>query len=161
MAGIDYCLVVTSDRVYAGLKEDRVTPIVSEILSSMGRRLVQSEVVPNRVMTIREAVARAAARCRIVLVTGGTGISPRDMTVEAVEALSIKRVPGLGEEFRRRSIKSVGPRAYLSGASGYVVPPGSLVFVSPGNPDAVRVALEILVEIDEHVVEELAGRGHA
>ena len=161
MAGPDYCLVVTSDRVYRGEREDRVTPLARQLLESFGRRLASSTVVPNRGYEIMEAVREASRTCRVVLVTGGTGPSPRDVSVEVVGRIALKRLPGLGEEFRRRSLKTAGPRALASAAEAFIVPPGSLVFVSPGSPDAVRAAIELLVEVDEHIVEELEGRGHA
>ncbi len=161
MASLSYCLVVTSDRVYRGEKEDKITPLVKELLESLGRRLASSTIVPNRGYEILEAVREAARTCRVILVTGGTGPSPRDVSVEVVGRIAWKRLPGLGEEFRRRSLDSAGPRALVSAAEAFIVPPGALVFVSPGSPDAVRKAIELLVEVDEHVVRELEGRGHA
>ena len=159
MSGAEYCLVVTSDRVYRGERKDEVTPLVEKLLASRGRRLSWRIVVPNVASRIVEAVLEAASRCRVVLVTGGTGVSPRDVSVDAVGRVARSRVPGLGEEFRRRSLERVGPVALLSRADAFVVG-GSLVFVSPGSPDAVETALSLLLEVDEHVVRELEGRGH-
>jgi molybdenum cofactor biosynthesis protein B len=149
-------LIVTSDSVYRGLRADEVTPIVS----SDGRfEVVFSRVVPNDVGEIMAAVLEASNLADVVLVTGGTGVSPRDVTVEALESIASKRVPGLGEEHRRRSYLRVGARALMSRSEGFVVG-GALAFASPGNPDAVKVALDILAEVAEHCLEELRGRGH-
>jgi molybdenum cofactor biosynthesis protein B len=156
----EYCLVVTSDKVYRGEKRDEVTPLVRSMLEARGRRLAWSVVAPNRGYEIAEAVREAASRCRVVLVTGGTGPSPRDISVDVVERMAVRRLPGLGEEFRRRSLKAAGPFALVSRADAFILPPGSLVFVSPGSPDAVRTALEMLLELDSHLVEEIAGKGH-
>ena len=155
-----WALVVTSDRVFYGEREDRVTPLVSRRLEEEGHVLAYKAVVPNDPVLIRRAVVEAASWAPLVLVTGGTGASPRDVSVDVVESLADKKLPGLGEEFRRRSLASAGPRALLSRAEAFIVG-GSLVFVSPGSPDAVRTALELLVEVDEHAVRELEGRGHA
>ena len=160
MGARGYCLVVTSDKVYRGVKRDEVTPLVEELLAAKGRSLVWKTVLPNRVYEIRRSVESLDGRCTVILVTGGTGPSPRDVSIMAVEPLAVKRLPGLGEEFRRRSLERVGMRALLSSAEAYVLPKGSLVFVSPGSPDAVRTALEMLLSIDDHLEKELTGEGH-
>jgi len=153
-------LVVTSDRVYRGEKRDEVTPLVEEWARARGVVLSWRTVVPNDPVRIRRAVARAVTHGEVVLVTGGTGLSPRDVSVDVVEGLAWKRVPGLGEEHRRRSMERVGARALLSRASGYVVG-ASLVFVSPGSPDAVQVSLSLLEEAGAHFAEQArGGRGH-
>ena len=152
-------LVVTSDSVYRGEKEDRVTPLVEDYAARRGAVLAYRRVVPNDPQAIADAVAEAASRADIVIVTGGTGISPRDVTVDAVSRLSTREVPGFGEEHRRRSLQRVGPAALLSRATAYVVG-GALVLLSPGSPDAVSVTLQILDEIAGHAVEQLRGGGH-
>ncbi|MCS7107636.1 MAG: molybdopterin-binding protein [Acidilobaceae archaeon] len=149
-------LVVTSDSVFRGERRDEITQLVRERKLF---ELVSSVVVPNRLGEIRAAVLSAAQQAEVVLVTGGTGLSPRDVSIEAVEGIARKRVPGLGEEHRRRSYSFVGPRALGSRADGYVVG-NSLVFVSPGNPSAVSLSLDILAEVAEHLVEEIRGTAH-
>lgn len=156
----DFSLVVTSDRVYKGEKEDKITPMVKAALDASGHRLVYWSIAPNDPEKIREAVGEACRRARIVLVTGGTGISPRDVSVDVVAGIAERELPGFGEAHRRLSWESVGPRAVLSRASAFILPGGCLVAVSPGNPDAVRVALEILVPIADHAVDQLSGRPH-
>jgi molybdenum cofactor biosynthesis protein B len=83
-----------------------------------------------------------------VLVTGGTGLSPRDRTPEAVGGLFERRLEGFGELFRALSFAEIGPAAMLSRAdAGVVASPagGALVFLMPGSPSAVRLAMERLV----------------
>jgi len=149
-------LIVTSDSVYRGLKADEITPLVA---SDNRFDLVLSRVVPNKVDEIKAAVIEASSTADIILVTGGTGVSPRDVTIEALESIASKRIPGLGEEHRRRSYSRVGARALISRSEGFIVG-RALVFASPGNPDAVKVALDILSEIAEHCLEEIRGGGH-
>ncbi len=149
-------LIITSDSVYRGLKADEITPLV---LSDGRFNLVLSRIVPNDISEIRAAVIEASGLADIVLVTGGTGVSPRDVTIEALESIASKRVPGLGEEHRRRSYQRIGARALMSRSEGFIVGK-TLVFASPGNPDAVKVALDILSEIAEHCLEEIRGGGH-
>ena len=156
---VDLALVVTSDSVFRGEKPDRVTPLVEEYASSRGHRLAYRRVVPNDPDAVEEAVLEAAGRARVVIVTGGTGIAPHDITVDVVARLSSREVPGFGEAHRAESYRQVGPRAILSRASAYIVR-GAFVAVTPGSPQAVRTALEILDPVMEHIVEQLEGRRH-
>ncbi|WP_165488041.1 MogA/MoaB family molybdenum cofactor biosynthesis protein [Aeropyrum pernix] len=159
---LNYCMVITSDKVYAGLKEDRITPLVSSTLESRGRRLAAVSKVRNTFEEIISAIASMASRreCDIVLVTGGTGPGPRDVTADAVSRLAIYTLPGYGEEFRRLSASEVGPRGLLSRAEAYVLPGGKPVFTTPGNPGAVALALKIILGLDTHLVDQLKGKGH-
>jgi len=79
-----------------------------------------------------------------VFVTGGTGLSPRDQTPEAVGALFERRLDGFGELFRMLSFQEIGPAAMLSRAEAGVVG-GALVFLLPGSPAAVRLAMQRLI----------------
>ncbi|MCX8196000.1 MAG: molybdopterin-binding protein [Acidilobaceae archaeon] len=150
-------LVITSNSVYWGRRRDEITELVRS--RAKGFELVSATVVPNSLGEIRAAVLSAAQQADVVLVTGGTGASPRDVTIEAIEGVASKRLPGLGEEHRRRSYALIGARALGSRAEGYVVG-RALVFASPGNPHAVSVALDLLAEAAEHIVEEIRGTGH-
>jgi len=155
-----YYLVVVSDSVVRGEKRDENTPLVRRLVEGAGRVFRGSTVVGNDLNAVRAAVLRAAGEADVVVVAGGTGPSPRDVTVEAVEALAVKRLPGLGEEFRRRSLASAGSRALLSRSEAYVLPGGVLVFAVPGSPGAVEEAVRLLLEVDVHAVEQMRGRRH-
>lgn len=153
---VKLAVIITSDSVYRGLKSDEITPIVA----SDGRfKVTLVRIVPNDPSEIKAAILEASPLSDVILVTGGTGVSPRDITIEVLESIASKRIPGLGEEHRRRSYARVGARALLSRAEGFIVG-NTLVFASPGNPDAVRIALDIIAEISEHCFEELRGKGH-
>ncbi len=147
-------LVVTSDAVKKGLKEDRVTPVAARIIEERGHELVYRAVAGNDEAEIQLHVLKAVveAGADLVLVTGGTGPRPRDVSVDAVAAIASRELPGVGEEFRRRSMKET-PYALLSRATCFILR-GSLVAVSPGNPSAVRTMLELLLEVAGHAVYE-------
>ncbi len=152
---VRFGLVVTGDRVYRGEIEDRVTPLVAEMLEEAGHELVGRLVAPNDRYRIAHAVLTLVIRDDVdaVIVSGGTGPRPRDQSVEAVEMLAERVLPGFGEEFRRRSIESAGPRAILSRASAYIVNRRP-VFVLPGSPDATRLGLKLILEVVGHLVYE-------
>jgi len=131
--------------------------LIRELLQRAGHHIVGSEIVrdePTEVQrVIREACGNAAVRA--VLMTGGTGITSRDSTFEAVEAMLDKRLPGFGELFRMLSYQEVGGAAMLSRAQMGVTK-GRIVVSMPGSPNACRLALEklILPELG-HLVREL------
>lgn len=118
-----------------------------------GYRLVRDE--PAEVQAVLDA-ACADPAVQVVLFTGGTGITARDRTYEAVEARLERRLPGFGELFRMLSYQEIGPAAMLSRAQAGVCA-GRVVFSLPGSPAACRLALErlILPELG-HLVRELS-----
>jgi molybdenum cofactor biosynthesis protein B len=118
-----------------------------------GHRIVLDEPAAIR-NAVREAVAEGADA---VVTTGGTGVSPRDVTVEVLTALFDKTLDGFGEAFRRLSWDAIGPRAVLSRAVAGVVD-GRLVAALPGSPKAVELAVtDVLVPILEHAVRLARG----
>jgi molybdenum cofactor biosynthesis protein B len=120
--------------------------------SVTGRAVVRDE--PRDVaQTIREQIGKGEAR--VIITTGGTGISSRDSTYEAVTALFDKRLDGFGELFRMLSFEEIGSAAMLSRATAGVIA-GCAVFILPGSPAGARLGMErlILPELG-HVVREL------
>ena len=153
---LSFALLVTSDAVYEGRREDRVTPLVAEELGRSGHRLVARLAAPNNIYAIMRDTLILVTRddVDVVLVTGGTGPRPRDVTIDALERIADRRLPGFGEEFRRRSLAEVGFNALLSRAEAYIIA-GKPVFATPGSPDAVKTALSIILGIVGHLVYEL------
>jgi molybdenum cofactor biosynthesis protein B len=115
-------------------------------------RLVPDE--PERVAATLDEIA-SAGQARVVLFNGGTGISPRDTTYDALSRLLEKTLPGFGELFRMLSWEQVGAAAMLSRATAGVYR-GCVVLSTPGSPAAVRLAWEKLVEPElEHLAWEV------
>jgi molybdenum cofactor biosynthesis protein B len=132
--------------------------LIRELLTGAGHQVVGSEIVrdePTEVQrVIRDSCASAAVQA--VIMTGGTGITSRDATFEAVEAMLDKRLPGFGELFRMLSYQEVGGAAMLSRAQ-MGVSRGRIIVSLPGSPNACRLALEklLLPELG-HLVRELS-----
>jgi molybdenum cofactor biosynthesis protein B len=137
--------------------------LVAELAIKAGFVVSARDLVPDDVGAIRAWIGRQLAvpdaRPDALLITGGTGISGRDGTVEAVKALLEKELPGYGELFRWLSFQEVGAAAMLSRALAGTIG-ATAVFVMPGSPGGVRLAMEklILPELT-HVASEL--RRHA
>lgn len=87
----------------------------------------------------------------VILTTGGTGLDARDITVETVESLFDKKLDGFGEIFRFKSYEEIGASAILSRATAGVYKK-SLIFSMPGSPNAVKTALEIIIDELPHIV---------
>jgi molybdenum cofactor biosynthesis protein B len=136
---------------------DRSGATARRLLTEAGHRVIDYRILPDEPEQVREQVAAWLARddCEAVLVSGGTGISARDRTHEALTGLLDKRLDGFGELFRALSYQQVGSAAMLSRAVGGIAA-GRPVFSLPGSEAAVRLALEglILPEL-AHLLSEL------
>lgn len=126
-------------------------------LADLGHVLAGSAIVRDEPALIIETLSKArAAGAQVVLLTGGTGLSSRDRTFEAVSAQIARPLPGFGELFRRLSYKEIGSAAMLSRAVAGVTQEGLVVFAMPGSPGAVRLACERLIFPElTHLLEEL------
>jgi molybdenum cofactor biosynthesis protein B len=130
---------------------------IRELLEGAGHSVAGHAIVrdePSRVTaTVRQQLAEA--RARVIVTTGGTGITSRDGTFEAIDALLEKRLDGFGELFRMLSFQEIGSAAMMSRATAGTAG-RTAIFVLPGAPDAVRLAMTrlILPELG-HVVQQL------
>ena len=116
-----------------------------ERVAAAGAVVSGYHVVPDEPESVRRVVEELAAVSRIVLVNGGTGISARDTTFDALDAMLEKRLPGFGELFRMLSWDQVGAAAMLSRATAGTFR-GAVVISTPGSPKAVALAWERLIE---------------
>lgn len=117
-----------------------------ELAEGAGHRVEAALVVPDEVAAIRAAVGALLVTSGVdaVVVTGGTGFAPRDLTVEALTPLLERTIDGFGELFRMLSYRQVGAAAMLSRALAGTVG-GRVVYALPGSPGAVELAMEELV----------------
>lgn len=131
--------------------------LARDLIEKAGHRVARKEIVKDEKHQIREAIQAALvdASIHIIFLTGGTGISPRDTTAEAVSEVLDKALPGFGELFRYLSFAEIGTATILSRASGGVAQ-GKAVFSAPGSRAAVKLALEkIILPEAAHIVNEL------
>ena len=153
-----FARITMSDKGAAGEREDESGPLIDRMMEEAGYEMIESVMVPDEYDMIVSELMRLAdqRRVNIILTTGGTGFSPRDVTPEATEEVCERMAPGIAEAIRAYSMTKT-PRAMLSRAvSG--IRGQSLIINLPGSPKAVEECLEFILPVLGHGVEILTGR---
>lgn len=152
-------VVVASNRAAAGVYDDTTGPLIVAALRADGWEVAEPRVVPDG-DPVAEAIRLAVeGGARLVLTTGGTGLTPTDRTPEATRPLFDREVPGIAEAIRAHGVAKGVPTAMLSrGLAGVV---GSALVVNlPGSSGGVRDGLEVVVPVLRHAVEQIVGSDH-
>ncbi len=157
-------VIVTSDTIVAAKEkgepcQDISGDVAISLIASHGFKVSKRIYLPNRLDAILKETksGTASGSNDVVIIIGGTGLSRRDVSVEAVSPLFEKHIPGFGEIFRHLSYGAVGTSAIASRATAGVLN-GTLVFVLPGSPEAVKMALEqIVIPEAPHLIKMVRG----
>ena len=146
-------LVVTDSKT---IETDTSGLAAAAIFKEHGHDVVRREIVSNERAKIAAAAEAALPDADLVVTIGGTGVSRKDLSVDALKPLIDKELPGFGELFRARSAGEIGTAAILSRALLGVTAEGKIVLALPGSEGAVRLALgEILMRELPHLLREL------
>ena len=140
--------------------DDESGRVLREALTTAGHVVIRHAIIPDEPERVRAEIEHAVDVDHVdaIVTTGGTGISPRDQTYEAVHAMLEKTLDGFGEAFRRLSFDEIGPRAMLSRAVAGTFR-GAMVFALPGSKNAVRLgATQLVAPILGHAVAILRGK---
>jgi molybdenum cofactor synthesis domain-containing protein len=149
-------VITASTKGARGERADESGPAMAEILRANQIEVVSTALVPDDVARIAAAIrAGIASGANVVLTTGGTGLSPNDVTPEATRTVIEREVPGIAEALRTRSLAKTAHGMLSRGIAGSVG--RTLVVNLPGSPRAVRESLEVLIPVFAHAVELLAG----
>jgi len=148
------CAVITVSDTRT-IEDDKSGALMLERLKTNGHPVDGYRIVPDDAARIVKAVSELAENVDVILLNGGTGITRRDGTYEALASIIERPMPGFGELFRMLSFEEVGGAAMLSRASAGIFR-NTLVFSTPGSTAAVRLAMDrlILPEL-RHLVWEL------
>ncbi|WP_182379357.1 MogA/MoaB family molybdenum cofactor biosynthesis protein [Nocardioides sp. WS12] len=159
MTGLPATVIVASNRAAAGVYDDTTGPLIVDALQGLGFVVAAPVVCPDG-EPVGEAIAAAvAAGARVVLTTGGTGLTPTDRTPEATRPLLDREVPGVAEAIRAAGVAKGVPTAALSrGVAG--IAGQTLVVNLPGSRGGVKDALAVLEPVLVHAVEQIVGSDH-
>jgi molybdenum cofactor synthesis domain-containing protein len=153
-------ILTASDKGSRGEREDISAAVAAEVIGRIGGRVAEHVILPDE-KDLMAAKLREWADERafdLILTSGGTGLSPRDVTPEATMAVAERLVPGIPEAMRLAGLKAT-PRAMLSRAVA-VIRRRTLIINLPGGPRGVRENLEAILEVLPHALEVLRGEAH-
>lgn len=152
-------VVVASNRAAAGVYEDTTGPLITDFLRELGFAVDAPVVVPDGEPVGAAITAAVEGGARVVLTTGGTGLTPTDRTPEVTRALLDAEIPGIAEAIRAYGVAQGVPTAVLSrGLAGVV---GSCVVVNlPGSRGGVKDGLAVLRPVLVHAAEQVVGSDH-
>ncbi len=150
-------ILTISDKGARGERQDKSGKMIEEMLSGANSRTVKYEIVPDEKGIIAQKLAQWAdgGEVDVILTTGGTGLSQRDVTPEATLSILEKVVPGFGEAMRAGTLKAT-PMAMLSRAVAGIRKK-CLIINLPGSPKAVRECLEVVMPAIPHAVGVIKG----
>lgn len=152
-------VVVASNRAAAGVYADTTGPLIVEALRADGWLVEEPVVVPDGEPVGAAIAAAVAAGARAVVTTGGTGLTPTDLTPEVTRGLLEREVPGIAEAIRAHGVAKGVPTAALSrGLAGTVG--RALVVNLPGSRGGVKDGLTVLMPVLRHAVEQIVGSDH-
>ncbi len=152
-AGVLTC----SDTTYKGEREDSAGPLIQESLQESGFDILIHKVVADDIEAISSTLRKWSdlLKLDLIVTTGGTGLSPRDVTPEATGKVAEREIPGIAEALRHAGLQFT-PRAMLSRAK--VVTRGATLIINlPGSPKAVIQSMEVLLPVLPHAISKIKG----
>ena len=149
-------VLTISDSVKQGTRHDTAGPALANLLEESGYTVIMRDSVADERQTISAALLQLCEAAQLIVTTGGTGISARDVTPEATEDVCERLLPGIAELMRTEGLKQT-PLAPLSravcGTKGR-----SLIINTPGNPDGAQHSLRAVLNLVPHALDLLAGK---
>lgn len=152
---ITVAVLTLSDKGSRGEREDLSGPIIAEMLKSINAEIKYSEILPDEKTLIKEKLIAYTREVDLILTTGGTGLSPRDVTPDATLEVIERELPGITEVMRAEGLKKT-QRSMLSRAVAGVREQ-TLIINLPGSPKAVQENLEVILQVIPHAVEKIKG----
>ncbi len=155
--GFKAVIITVSDRGARGEREDTSGPEIAGMLEKAGMEIVGRRIIPDVQEEIRRTLIEWSdgEKADLILTTGGTGVSPRDVTPDATREVIDREIPGMAEAMRRHS-STVTPHAMISRAMAGIRG-RTLIINLPGSPRGARENLSVLLPALAHAVEKIQG----
>ena len=152
---IRVAVLTLSDKGSKGERTDESGPLIQDMLKAIHAKVKFYEILPDEKEMIKKRLIEYSKKVDLILTTGGTGLSPRDITPEATMEVIDRQVPGIAEAMRSEGLKKTS-RAMLSRAVAGVRG-SSLIVNLPGSPRAVKENLSVILEVLPHAIEKIKG----
>lgn len=155
--GLTACILTLSDKGSRGEREDVSGSVARTLIESKGFRVKFYDILPDEKELISQKLIQYADKYGVDLIvtTGGTGLTPRDVTPEATREVISREIPGIAEAMRLEGLKST-PNSMLS--RGIAGQRGKTLIINlPGNPSAVRDGLRVVLPVLKHAIEKIQG----
>lgn len=157
--GMNACILVCSDSTSEGKREDSSGKIIKDILESNNISILEYKIVPDNVEIIQNQVKEWASKeVTFIFTTGGTGLSPRDLTIEAIKPILDREIPGISEAMRNYGIQHT-PWAMLSRSIAGNIDK-TIVVTMPGSSNGAKESMEAIIPGIFHARKMLKGGGH-
>lgn len=155
--GLRAVVITVSDRGARGEREDGSGPEIAGILQAMGMEIVGRGIIPDEKELIRRTLIEWSdgEQTDLILTTGGTGVSPRDVTPDATREVIEREIPGMAEAMRHQSL-TVTPHAMISRATAGIRR-RTLIVNLPGSPKGARENLNVILPSLVHAIEKIKG----
>lgn len=148
-------ILTLSDKGSKGEREDQSGSIIKEMLKSIGAEIKLYDILPDEKELIKNKLIQYSSQVDLIITTGGTGLSPRDVTPEATLEVIDKQIHGITEAMLIEGLKKT-QRAMLSRAVAGIR--GSCLIINlPGSPKAVKENLEVIIDVLPHAIEKIKG----
>lgn len=152
---IKAAILTLSDKGSRGEREDLSGLTIKEMLKEISAEVIFYDILPDEKELIKEKLFEYIGKVDLILTTGGTGLSPRDVTPEATREVIEKEIPGIPEIMRIEGMKKT-PRAMLSRAVAGIRDQ-TLIINLPGSPIAVKENLQVIMDTIPHAIEKIKG----
>ena len=152
---IKVAVLTLSDKGSKGERKDTSGPAIEKIVKKIDGKVVASEILPDEKALIKKKLISLCKKSDLVLTTGGTGVSPRDVTPDATREVIKYEIPGIAEAMRLKGLKKT-PFAMISRAIAGVRGK-TLIINLPGSPQAVKENFSAVLSIIPHTIEKIKG----
>ena len=152
---IKVAILILSDKGSKGERKDESGPAIEKLIKTINAEVVSCDILPDEKSKIKRKLTSLCKKADLIITTGGTGVSPRDVTPDATKEVIDYEIPGMSEAMRAESLKKTA-RAMISRAVAGVRGE-TLIINLPGSPKAVKENLSVILPVLSHAIEKIKG----